>query len=74
VNQRTAGDFVFFKFPQAGAPGDLCDHVGVYVGDGKTVEGNTSGGTTGSQANGGGVFIRTRPTYQVAAVVRPTYQ
>jgi hypothetical protein len=66
------GDFVYFKFP--GVSRDLADHVGVYIGGGKTVEGNTSPGVGGSQNNGGGVFIRKRPWSTVAAVVRPTYR
>jgi hypothetical protein len=68
------GDFVYFKFPYAGAAGDICDHVGVYIGGGKTVEGNTSAGDAGSQSNGGGVFVRTRPKSQWVGVVRPPYK
>ena len=67
------GDFVYFKFPAAGAAGDYCDHVGVYVGDSRTAEGNTSYSNTGSQSNGGVVAIRTRPSTQIVAVVRPNY-
>jgi hypothetical protein len=33
-------------------------HTGVYVGAGRMVEGNTSPGSGGSQANGGGIYIR----------------
>jgi hypothetical protein len=69
--QRQIGDFVFFKWP--GVSRDFCDHVGVYAGNGKTVEGNTSPGSGGSQNNGGGVFIRERGFGNVVAVVRPTY-
>jgi hypothetical protein len=65
------GDFVFYKWP--GVSHDFCDHVGVYAGNGKTVEGNTSPGNTGSQNNGGGVFLRQRGAANVVACVRPTY-
>jgi cell wall-associated NlpC family hydrolase len=33
-------------------------HTGIYVGGGRMVEGNTSPGSGGSQANGGGIYIR----------------
>jgi hypothetical protein len=72
VKDRRPGDFVFFKWP--GVSRDLCDHVGVYAGDGKTIEGNTSPGSGGSQNNGGGVFVRERGLANVVAVVRPTYK
>jgi hypothetical protein len=71
-SERKPGDLVFFKFP--GVSSDFCDHVGVYVGDGVTVEGNTSPGVSGSQNNGGGVYRRVRPMSQVVAVVRPDYR
>jgi cell wall-associated NlpC family hydrolase len=66
------GDFVYFKFP--GVSNAFCDHVGVYVGNGQTIEGNTSSGSQGSQNNGGGVYLRTRPRHQMVAFVRPTYK
>lgn len=70
------GDFVFFKFP--GISSATCDHVGVLTakpagGVVRTVEGNTSSGTAGSQNNGGGVYQRVRPTSTVAGYVRPPY-
>lgn len=68
------GDWVYYKWP--GVSRDTCDHVGIYVGNGKVVEGNTSPGQAGSQNNGGGVFIRTiaeRRPY-IVAVVRPPYR
>lgn len=34
-------------------------HTGMYIGNGKVLEGNTSPGRTGSQNNGGGVYVRT---------------
>jgi cell wall-associated NlpC family hydrolase len=72
VNDRKPGDFVFFKWP--GVSHDFCDHVGIYAGNGQTIEGNTSSGTSGSQNNGGGVFVRVRGFANVVAVVRPTYR
>ena len=76
-SEARAGDFVFFKFP--GVSSASCDHVGVLTEPPKTytvtaVEGNTSPGTGGSQNNGGGVYLRTRPTSIVAGYVRPPYQ
>lgn len=70
------GDFVFFKW--AGVSKDTCDHVGLLLegptgGVVKTVEGNTSPGTGGSQNNGGGVYVRTRSLSVVAGYVRPPY-
>lgn len=71
-----AGDLVFFKFP--GVSRDSSDHVGILTaapsgGVVRTVEGNTSSGSGGSQNNGGGVYTRTRPTSIVAGYVRPPY-
>jgi hypothetical protein len=72
-----AGDVLFFDFePPFNTAG--IQHVGLatetpsggYV---KTVEGNTSSGSVGSQDNGGGVFRRTRSLDWVVAVVRPPY-
>jgi hypothetical protein len=71
IAQRQPGDFVYFKWP--GVSNDVADHVGVDVGNGATVEGNTSSGSSGSQNNGGQVALRTRGNGYVVAVVRPTY-
>jgi hypothetical protein len=71
VDTPQVGDFVFFKFP--GVSNAFCDHVGVYIGAGSCVEGNTSPASAGSQNNGGTVAIKTRPRSQWAAIVRPTY-
>jgi hypothetical protein len=38
----------------------IAQHTGIYIGDGVTLEGNTSFGTAGSQANGGAVALRRR--------------
>lgn len=65
------GDLVLFKWP--GVSNDRCDHVGLYVGRGFTIEGNTSSGNAGSQNNGGGVYLRKRGTANVVAYFRPPY-
>lgn len=55
------GDIVLYDFDGHGVAG----HTGIVVADDgrhlTTVEGNTSPGTGGSQANGGGVYLRHRP-------------
>ncbi len=56
------GAVVFYDFPDSV---DRIQHVGLVVSyDRKTIttiEGNTSPGTSGSQSNGGGVYLRVRP-------------
>src|SRR5262249_31521933 len=57
------GDMVFYDFPEERTK---WDHTGIVVKDNgstiTTVEGNTSAPSgSGSQSNGGGVFLRTRP-------------
>jgi hypothetical protein len=69
-----AGDVVFFNFDR----GSLPQHVGIVVSVNKdgsliTLEGNTSAGDAGSQANGGGVFRRIRPAKYVVGFGRPAY-
>jgi hypothetical protein len=55
-------------------------HVGLVVSNDKvgrvlhTIEGNTSAGDTGSQANGGGVYARIRPYSAVYGIARPRYK
>lgn len=66
-----------------GRPGDLLGlfgestHVAMVekrvVGGYQTIEGNTSPGNAGSQANGGGCQRRIRPDSAVVYVVRPNY-
>jgi len=69
------GDIVFFNWTNTAQP----DHVGIVVGassDGlTTIEGNTSPdhATSGSQADGNGVYLRHRPYLNVMAIVRPAY-
>lgn len=67
----------------AGKPGDLLGlfgestHVAMVEkrvpGGYQTIEGNTSPGNSGSQANGGGCFRRTRPDAAVVYIVRPNW-
>lgn len=75
ISQAQPGDFLYFKWP--GVSRDFCDHVGVVTaivnGAPVTAEGNTSPGNAGSQNNGGGVYLRTRPRAYMVACVRPTY-
>lgn len=47
------GDMVLMNFD-----GGVVDHVGLYIGNGQTVEGNTSPTSGGSQNNGGGVYLK----------------
>lgn len=75
ISQAQPGDFLYFKWP--GVSNDFCDHVGLVTSNVNgvitTIEGNTSPGTAGSQNNGGGVYLRTRPRANMVACVRPTY-
>jgi hypothetical protein len=74
IGQAQAGDVVFFNFDKT--PTDT-EHVGIVISnDGKnliTYEGNTSGDTKGSQANGDGVFKKKRPYSLVMSVARPDW-
>jgi peptidoglycan hydrolase-like protein with peptidoglycan-binding domain len=70
------GDVVIFDFPG----GYETDHVGIIRAKSNaakkqifTVEGNTSSGAAGSQANGGGVYKRTRSFGTVESIWRPNY-
>lgn len=73
-DDRKPGDLVLFDFDGGGV-----DHVGIFVSDShtpgfiNTVEGNTSSGPSGQQANGGGVFARARARSLVAHLIRPRY-
>lgn len=71
------GDWVEWNFPG----GESVDHVGVFLrydaanGLVTNIEGNTSPQNgSGSQANGGGCYIRTRPAGLVGAVVRVPFR
>lgn len=69
------GAFAFFNFPGDGK--DRIQHVGVVVSwSGRLVtciEGNTSPGSGGSQDNGGGVYMRTRPRSHVVGYGHVAY-
>lgn len=74
VRDAQPGDLICFDWDGDG----VADHIGFveanrggYV---QTIEGNTSGSANGSQANGGGVYRRTRSWDGVIAVMRPAYQ
>lgn len=60
-DQGSPGDMILFTWNQ----NDVADHIGRIVSKSgstyQTIEGNTSSGDTGSQSNGGGVYVRTRP-------------
>jgi cell wall-associated NlpC family hydrolase len=60
------------RFP--GGNSDPVHHVGIYIGKGYTIEGNTSSGTAGDQSNGGGVFKRKREANLVVGCARPRYR
>lgn len=71
-----AGDIVFFDF--SGRKRDT-NHVGIVESVQNsstiiTIEGNTSSGAAGSQANGDGVYRRTRSTKYVSRAYRPAYE
>jgi uncharacterized Zn-binding protein involved in type VI secretion len=66
ASKAEPGDIVFYDFPEVGTPAGEADHTGIVVSDDgsyiTTIEGNTSApGGSGSQSNGGGVFLKTRP-------------
>ena len=76
IGQAQPGDIVFFNFDKN--PTDT-EHVGIVLRNNTrtktliTIEGNTSGDTKGSQANGDGVFKK-RPSYSlVMSVARPDW-
>jgi cell wall-associated NlpC family hydrolase len=73
IGQAQAGDIVFFQFDTDAEP----DHVGIVKWNNTTlkylqvIEGNTSGSSKGSQANGGGVYLKKRSYSLVMGVARP---
>jgi len=74
TSQPQRGDLVCFNFDADNWP----DHVGLVLyrlpgGMIRTVEGNTSPGTGGSQADGGGVYRRFRSRRRCAFVRVPGY-
>lgn len=67
------GDIVYFDFTGSGVTGHVGiveRNTGTYL---VTIEGNTTSGTTGAQANGGVVARRTRAYSTVAGIVRPAW-
>jgi cell wall-associated NlpC family hydrolase len=67
------GDWVVFNFVGGSS---VADHVGLALGPARggmipTIEPNTSPSNSGSQANGGGMFRRSRPVGLIACVARP---
>ena len=69
------GDLLFFDFPDSL---DRIQHIGFALevpknGRVKTIEGNTSSGSSGSQDNGGGVFVRDRGFAELVYIGRPDY-
>lgn len=73
-SQAQPGDLICFDWDDDG----VADHVGIVEGvpagsSVVTIEGNTSPGTSGSQANGGGVWRRTRYQADVCAIIRTTH-
>lgn len=78
VSQANAkpGDLVLYKWPGNGS--DVADHAGFVetVSGGKvklTLEGNTSGSSGGSQANGDSLQRKDRNGYGIVLIVRPPY-
>ena len=73
IGQAKRGDLVFFQFDEDAQP----DHVGIvkfhntklkYM---QVFEGNTSSGTSGSQSNGDGFYLKRRTYKTIMAVARP---
>jgi cell wall-associated NlpC family hydrolase len=69
---RKKGDLVLMRFP--GGNSDPVHHVGIYAGDGFTIEGNTGSDNAGDQSNGGGVYKRRRDAGLIVGCARPRYQ
>lgn len=73
IGQAQRGDLVFFQFDDDAQP----DHVGIVKFHNKTLkymqvfEGNTSSGTSGSQSNGDGFYLKRRTYKTIMAVARP---
>jgi hypothetical protein len=73
LGQAQRGDLVFFQFDDDVQP----DHVGIVKFHNKKLkymqvfEGNTSSGTSGSQSNGDGFYLKRRTYKTIMAVARP---
>ena len=79
VSTIQPGDLIFFNWDN-GTARPNCQHIGIATstessdGSFKTIEGNTSSGSSGSQDNGGCVAEKTRKRSQVVSVARPAYE
>ena len=69
------GDVLIYDFPGTAYKTDhcgICESVsGQYV---TAIEGNTSSGISGSQANGDGVYRKRRPKAHIVGAYRPDYE
>ena len=69
------GDVLIYDFPGTAYKTDhcgICESVsGKYV---TAIEGNTSSGISGSQANGDGVYRKRRPKAHIVGAYRPDYE
>ena len=69
------GDVLIYDFPGTAYKTDhcgICESVsGQYV---TAIEGNTSSGISGSQANGDGVYRKLRPKAHIVGAYRPDYE
>ncbi len=66
VKTPQRGDIVIYNFGHTGIVESVCDNDTIIV-----IEGNTSGGSDGSQSEGDGVYRRTRSTSLVTSYIRP---
>jgi hypothetical protein len=75
IGKAQPGDLLFFQFDSDAQP----DHIGILsmnrplIRKAITYEGNTSGDSKGSQANGDGCFKKARSYSYVMAVARPNW-
>ena len=75
VKQVEPGDILLFDFNKEGKS----IHTGIALGYNvhthliDTIEGNTAGNSSGSQANGDGVYLKHRSPTTVRVVVRPNW-
>ena len=77
LSESKKGDLVLFDFTRSGKS----EHVGIQTYDYSaksagvisTIDGNTSSLTSGSQANGDGVWRKNRPVSLVRLIVRPKW-
>lgn len=70
VTEPQKGDVVIYSFSHTGIV-ESASGVGLRSGTITAIEGNTTSSNSGDQANGGGVFRRTRSKSTVTAYIRP---